>query len=184
MSEKDLLKIIESCRRQDPASQKRLYQHFYNYGMTVCARYAQNREEAKEIFNDGFYKIFTKIHQYNPEYSFKGWLSRIMVNTAIDHYRKNQTKPQLVDIVHAQHYETQSIAVDNISKKEILQLVQTLAPSYRMVFILHAVEGYKHPEIAERLGITIGTSKSNLAKARTKLKAMLISLEKKSNKYG
>lgn len=184
MNEKELQQIIESCRKQDSDSQKRLYKHFYNYGMTICSRYARNREEAKEIFNDGFFKIFTKLQQYNPDHSFKAWLNRIMVNTAIDHYRKNQTKPQLVDIVHAQHYETRAIAIENISEREILDLVQQLAPSYRMVFTLHVVEGFKHPEIAEKLGITVGTSKSNLAKARTKLKAMLINLEKKTNRYG
>ena len=102
-----------------------------------------------------------------------------MHNNTKKDYRTEQTTK-----VHAQHYETQSVAVENISTKEILSLVQQLAPSYRMVFTLHVVEGFKHPEIAERLGITVGTSKSNLAKARTKLKAMLINLEKKTNRYG
>ena len=184
MSTAELSNIIEACRKQDSNSQKRLYQHFYNYGMTVCSRYARDREEAKEIFNDSFYKIFSKLDQYNPDHSFKAWLNKIMVNTAIDHFRKNKTKPQLVDIVHAQQYESKDQVIENISAGEILNLVQKLAPSYRMVFMLHAVEGYKHPEIAERLGITVGTSKSNLAKARTKLKALLYKLDKKTNRYG
>ena len=184
MSTAELYNLIEACKKQDPSSQKRLYQHFYNYGMTVCSRYARDREEAKEIFNDGFYKIFSKIDQYDPGHSFKAWLNKIMVNTAIDHYRKHKTKPQLVDIVHAQHYESDSLALENISAKEILNLVQLLAPSYRMVFVLHVVEGYNHPEIADQLGISVGTSKSNLAKARTKLKAMLYKLDKKTNRYG
>lgn len=174
MTSNELSKIIEKCRAQERESQRRLYQHFYNYGMTVCLRYAAHREEAKEILNDGFVKVFTKIDKYSPQLSFKGWLNKILVNTAIDHFRRRKNDPQIVDIVHAQHYEIDGDALQNLSMQEVFMMVNELPPAYRMVFNLHVVEGYKHPEIAEKLGISVGASKSNLAKARMKLKAMII----------
>ncbi len=184
MTKEALTELIKACKQNDPSSQKALYRHFYNYGMTICSRYAQNREEAKEIMNDGFVKIFTKLDQYNFSLSFKAWLNKIMVNTAIDHYRKYQSKPKTVDLIHAQHIETDHSILNNLSAKEIMALVQKLSPSYRMAFNLHVVEGYKHHEIAEKLGISSGTSKSNLAKARLKLKVMIQALNQKKTKYG
>lgn len=184
MTKEALTELIKACKRNDPKSQKALYRHFYNYGMTVCSRYARNREEAKEIMNDAFVKIFTKLDQYNFSLSFKAWLNRIMVNTAIDHYRKYQSVPRTVDLVYAQHIEVNDRVLENISAKDILKLVQKLSPSYRIAFNLFVVEGYKHHEIAEKLGISTGTSKSNLAKARLKLKAMIQTIDKNKTKYG
>jgi RNA polymerase sigma-70 factor (ECF subfamily) len=173
MTKDQIVKLINQCRKNDRESQRALYRHFYNYGMTICIRYASTREEAKEILNDAFVKVFLKIDRYSPNLSFKGWLNKIIVNTAIDHFRKFQNEPKTVDIVHASHYEVESEAVQNLSVEEIFEMVKKLPPAYRMVFNLYAVEGYKHPEIAEKLGITVGTSKSNLAKARMKLKSMI-----------
>ncbi|RMG80303.1 MAG: RNA polymerase sigma factor [Bacteroidetes bacterium] len=173
MTDEQLATLIKACRKQDRASQRELYRHFYNYGMTVCMRYAGTREEAKEILNDAFVKVFLKIDRYSPELSFKGWLNKILVNTAIDHFRKYQNVPQTVDLVHAQHYELEAEAIQNLSVEAILDLVKKLPPAYRVVFNLHAVEGFSHPEIAEKLGISVGASKSNLAKARLRLKSMM-----------
>ncbi len=184
MTKEALIALIKACKRNDSQSQKALYRHFYNYGMTICSRYARNREEAKEIMNDGFIKVFTKLDQYNLSHSFKAWLNRIMVNTSIDHYRKYQSQPRTVDLIHAQHIESSQNVLENLSSKDILNLVQLLSPSYRMVFNLYVVEGFKHHEIAEKLGISTGTSKSNLAKARLKLKLMIHTLEEKKSKYG
>jgi RNA polymerase sigma factor (sigma-70 family) len=184
MTDANLQQLIANCRRYDPVSQKAIYRHFYNYGMTICYRYAQNTEEAREILNDGFVKAFTKLDKYTDDSSFKGWLSRILVNTAIDHYRKNQVRPQTVDLVYAQHVETAASALEELTAKDLMDLVQKLAPSYRIAFNLHVVEGYSHPEIAEKLGITEGTSKSNLAKARVKLQSMIQLLEEKKSRYG
>jgi len=184
MTEKDLQQLILACRKQDPASQQKIYRHFYNYGMTVCSRYAQNREEAKEILNDSFVKIFTKIDKYSAALSFKGWINKIFVNTAIDQYRKHRSKPQVVDLIHAQHVETAADAISQMSAKELLGLVQKLAPSYRMAFSLFVIEGYTHREIAAELGISEGTSKSNLAKARVKLKALMQSFNQIKRNYG
>ncbi len=152
--------------------------------MTICSRYASHREEAKEILNDAFFKVFTKLDKYQGDQSFKSWLNRILVNTAIDHYRKRRHDEQTIDLVHASHLRTEESPLEQLSAKELLALVQQLPPSYRMVFNLHVVEGYSHPEIAEKLGISKGTSKSNLSKARLKLQSLFLKMESKNNRYG
>ena len=184
MTKSELQQLILACRKNDLSSQKQIYRHFYNYGMTICFRYAQHSEEAREILNDGFVKALTKLDQYTPTLSFKAWLNKILVNTAIDHYRKKQSSPQTVDLIYAQHIETSAGILDELSTQDILKMVQQLSPAYRMVFSLYVVEGFKHKEIAQKLGISVGTSKSNLAKARIKLKAMMQLLDEKKSKYG
>ncbi|MEL6636148.1 MAG: sigma-70 family RNA polymerase sigma factor [Bacteroidota bacterium] len=184
MKHLEFAQVLEGCRRHDAHCQKRLYRHFYNYGMTVCSRYASHREEAKEILNDAFYKVFTKLDHCRDEPSFKGWLNRVLVNTAIDHYRKQKHRTPTVDLVHAAHLRVDESPLESLSAQELLALVQQLPPSYRLVFNLHVVEGYSHTEIAERLGISKGTSKSNLAKARLKLQSLFLKRESKNNRYG
>jgi len=184
LTEQKLQQLIQSCKNQDASGQKQLYRHFYSYGMTICSRYARNREEAKEIMNDGFVKIFTKLDKYTPSLSFKAWVNKIFVNTAIDHYRKNKKEPITVDLIHAQYKETNATILEELSARDLLSLVQKLPPSYRIAFNLFVVEGFSHEEIATKLNINKGTSKSNLAKARMKLKAMLQSTGVIKNKYG
>jgi RNA polymerase sigma factor (sigma-70 family) len=173
MTDKDLEKLIAGCREGEQASQYRLYAHFYNYALSVCYRYASNLEEAKEVLNDAFFKIFTKIDRYNPSYSFKGWLHRVVVNTAIDHYRSQQSKPIMQELTIAHGVEVETEVIENLTREEVYKMVQLLPRAYRTVFNLFVVEGFSHPEIAEILGITEGASKSNLSKARMKLKLML-----------
>ena len=144
--------------------------------MSICLRYSKNRQEAEEIVNDGFIKILSNLDKYNVNLSFKGWLRRIMINTSIDFFRKNEKHYNSLDIVYAQNVSVSAEGLKKLSEEEIMNVVQNLPPSYRMVFNLFVVEGYKHDEIAQKLGISVGTSKSNLAKARMKLKIMLQSL--------
>ncbi len=106
--------------------------------------------------------------------SFKGWLRRVMINSAIDYYRRNEKHYHNLDISHAHYEPSQESALDQLSEQEIITAIQQLPPSYRMVFNLFAIEGYKHEEIGHKLGISAGTSKSNLAIARNKLKRILI----------
>ncbi|NJN33600.1 MAG: RNA polymerase sigma factor [Saprospiraceae bacterium] len=174
MIEKDLERHIEGCRRGERTCQHRVYTHFYGYALSVCSRYASNIEEAKEVLNDAFFKIFTKIDRYNPEFSFKGWLHRIVVNTAIDRYRSRQNQPNIEEISYAHSVEAETDVVENLTREEIFAMVQRLTPAYRTVFNLYVVEGYSHAEIADLLQITEGASKSNLSKARSKLKSMLL----------
>lgn len=165
--------LVKACKKGKRDSQKELYKLFYSYGMSICLRYSQNREEAQEILNDGFVKVFNNLDKYDLNLSFKGWLRRILINSAIDYYRKHHKHQHTLEIVQDQYLDDAPDALHNLSVEEIMNLVQQLSPAYRMVFNLYVLEGYKHHEIAEELNITVGASKSNLAKARMKLRSML-----------
>ena len=154
-----------------------LYQQFYGYAMGVSLRYSNSRNEAIEIVNLGFYKVLTQLNKYDRKLSFKGWLRRIMINTAIDYYRRNAKHQHFVDVSYAKDESVNFDALDQLSEKEILAAIQQLPPSYKMVFNLYVIEGFKHEEVAEKLGISIGTSKSNLAVARNKLQKLLKVIE-------
>lgn len=180
LSADELTYHVRACAQNSRESQKIIYSSFYGYAMAVCDRYANKQEDAVEILNDGFLKIFKEIHRYEPAYadvasSFKGWLRKIMVYTAIDHFRKNH-KHHLVSSMETVVYEVPGVndtALDKISYDEIIRSVQELSPGYRTVFNLFVVEGLSHEEIANHLGISTGTSKSNLSKARRQLQKIL-----------
>jgi RNA polymerase sigma-70 factor (ECF subfamily) len=148
--------------------------------MAICDRYTSKQDDSLEILNDGFLKIFREIHHYKPAYadvvsSFKGWLRKIMVYTAIDHFRKYH-KHQMVTHLDNVVYQMASVnedALDKLSYDEIIRAVQELSPGYRTVFNLFVIEGLSHDEIATQLDISTGTSKSNLFKARLQLQKIL-----------
>jgi RNA polymerase sigma factor (sigma-70 family) len=180
LSAEELSMHIERCALNNRESQKKLYSSFYGYAMAVCDRYAHNQDDAVEILNDGFLKIFKEIHRYKPAYtdvvsSFKGWLRKIMVYTAIDHFRKNYKHQFTTDLDNGiiQVSSGGEDALDRISYEEIIRSIQDLTPGYRAVFNLFVIEGFSHEEISDQLGISIGTSKSNLAKARRQLQKIL-----------
>jgi len=170
---KDLIRLLKQCRKGERKSQDLLYQQFYGYAMGVSLRYSSDRNEAIEIVNLGFFKVLTQLAKYDTKLSFKGWLRRIMINTAIDYYRRNARHQHFVDVSYAKDESVNFDALDQITEKEIMGAIQQLPPSYKMVFNLHVIEGYKHEEIAEQMGISVGTSKSNLAVARNKLQKIL-----------
>lgn len=145
--------------------------------MGICLRYSRTREEAVEILNDGFIKIFTKLDHYSKGLSFKGWLRRVLINSAIDYFRRNERHYHSLDISHVYYESASENIIDKLSEEVIIAAIQRLPPSYRMVFNLYVIEGYKHEEIANQLNISVGTSKSNLAIARNKLKKILIAEE-------
>ncbi|HEY3403958.1 MAG TPA: RNA polymerase sigma factor [Ohtaekwangia sp.] len=167
-----MLLLIEGCKKRDRESQRLLYKHHYAYAMSICSRYTRTREEAREILNDGFMKVFSKIDQYNPETSFEGWIRRIMINTAIDHYRKEVKHYHHIPIQDGEHVIPE-IPADDLSHQELIRMIQQLSPAYRAVFNLYVVDGYTHKEISKILGISEGTSKSNLLKAREVLRKKL-----------
>lgn len=153
--------------------------------MGVCLRYAHSREEAIDIVNDGFYKIMTNLDKYTAGLSFKSWLRKIMVNSAIDHYRRNERHYHQVDISYIKNEQMGEGVLSSMSEDFILAAIQQLPPSYKIVFNLYAIEGYQHDEIAQKLNISIGTSKSNLNVARTKLKkALSAEFDKKVEQNG
>ncbi len=165
--------IINGCIRKDRSSQYLLYKEFYSYCMAICRRYAINDFDAADVLNNGFLKVFTHIEKYDPSRPFKSWIGRIMSNTAIDHYRTSLKFSDHEDV--AEHLEIGNGAAvyDQLAYKDLLQLIQGLSPAYRTVFNLYAIDGYAHEEIAELLNISVGTSKSNLFKARQKLQEKL-----------
>ena len=180
--------MISSCRKGKEEGRRQLYEKFYGYAIGLCLRYANSREEAQEILNDGFIKVFKHINSHKSEASFKAWMRRIMINAAIDHYRKYQAHYHSLEISYAAQLENRTAqleALDQLSREEILRMVQQLPPSYRMVFNLYAIEGYSHNEIATKLDISTGTSKSNLAKARMKLRKMMKAVDDEyEQRYG
>ncbi|MBI1183396.1 sigma-70 family RNA polymerase sigma factor [bacterium] len=150
--------------------------------MGVCLRYAQNQAEAEDILQDGFVKVFSNMHKYQPFGSFEGWVRRIFVNTAIEYYRQRR-KFMINDIeLENQDFEFNDDVVDRLAAEEILALIKGMPDGYRMVFNMYAIEGYSHKEIAEELGISIGTSKSQYSRARTHLQKLMANIEKKTTK--
>lgn len=163
MSESDLIK---GCLEGDRRAQEYLYQRFSPKMYGVCLRYAGKAEDAQDILQDGFVKVFKNLHMYRGDGSFEGWVRRIFVNTAIEHYRR-QVNLYPVTENHENLLETKELsAFDSLSVKDLMQIIQQLSPGYRTVFNLYVVEGYSHKEIAEMTGISEGTSKSQLARAK------------------
>jgi len=172
--------LIEGCRNKNRHSQRKFYEHFYGYGMSVALRYSENREEALEIVNDSFLKVFNRLDQYDPSYPFKAWFRKIIINSSIDYFRKFHKHPKFLEIAEIGDLkDTNSALLRFSSEDDMLPVIQKLPPAYRMVFNLFVMEEYKHHEIAEILEISVGTSKSNLARAKVKLRELLI--KKSSN---
>jgi RNA polymerase sigma-70 factor (ECF subfamily) len=170
----DIDSVVAACVQNDARARRALINHFYGYVKSISLNYSSNEMDAEEIINDSFLKVFQNIQKYDSNQPFKAWLRKIVVNTSIDAYRK-KVKEMDTDEIHEEiTFDTDGDVISDISAEEILARVQSLSPSYRMVFILHVIEGYTHKEIAQKLGISEGTSKSNLNDARKKLKALLI----------
>ena len=177
----DIKKWLRGCRKGDLESQRLLYRHFYGYSMNICLRYSKNREDALEVMNNGWLKIFNKIDRFDMDLPFRPWCRRILINSALDYYRKIRTLPSFIDIddVEEEHFYEMPMPV-LLPGEKILPIVQKLPPAYRLVFNLYVMEEYKHHEIADLLGISIGTSKSNLARAKDKLRTLLSEERKKT----
>jgi len=180
---------IDGCMRGERKYEQRLYEMFYGKMMAVCQRYTKNADQAKDILQDGFIKVFGSLDKFNKSGSFEGWIRRIMVNTAIDHFRRAKNSYLLLgedrsieDFADsdAEDIRAEEEADDEFSMKpaDVINAMQKLTPAYRTVFNLYVFEEHTHKEIAELLGINVGTSKSNLAKAKNNLKKLLIQEQK------
>ncbi len=153
--------------------QRELYDRYAAKMYGVCLRYAANAEEAEDVLQEGFIKVFRKMATFRREGSFEGWIRRIFVNTAIEHYRK-KTYLQPITEQEENTVEGKYISVlDKLAEKDIINLVQQLSPGYRTVFNMYVVEGYTHKQIAEQLGISEGTSKSQLSRAKQILQELV-----------
>lgn len=162
VSETDL---IRGCMEGDRRMQKLLYDQFSSKMYAVCLRYMGNSDDAQDILQEGFIKVFRNLEKFRGDGSFEGWMRRIFVNTAIEQIRKRKTDLSLTEKEEVIELKAVS-ALDNINEKDLLQIVSELSPGYRTVFNMYVVEGFNHKEISEALGISEGTSKSQLARAR------------------
>jgi len=168
--------LLKECKRGKTESQEKLYRRFASAMYGLCLQYASNEEDAQDILQEGFIKVFAKLDQVKNPAALPGWIRRVIINTALERYR-SQVVLQRVDEIREEHHDDAgNEALDKISCEELVGLIQTLTPRYRMVFNLYAIEGYSHQEISEELGISVGTSKSNLSRARTILQEKVKSL--------
>jgi RNA polymerase sigma-70 factor (ECF subfamily) len=161
-----LEEIIYKCREGNSGAQTALYRLFSAKMYGVCLRYAKDTGDAEDILQEGFLRVFTKINQFEFKGSFEGWMRRIMVNTALEKFRKHD---RLYPVEEMRIYESTEFVEETISSitaGDLMRIIQELPPRYRMVFNLFAIEGYSHQEISEMMNISEGTSKSNLSRAR------------------
>jgi RNA polymerase sigma-70 factor (ECF subfamily) len=181
LSVEELTYHLSACALNNRKSQNVVYKYLYGYGMGICGRYANNREDAVEILNDGLLKVFKEIHHFKPTYadvisSFKAWVRTIITYTAIDHFRKNR-KHRVLTSLDSNTYRLPRVhddVVEKLAQKEIIRALQDISPAYQAVLKLFAIGGFCHKEIAEKLDISVGSSKSNLSKARKQLKKQLL----------
>lgn len=162
--------LIDKCLQGDQRAQKALFEKFSRKMMSVCMRYAPDREQAEDVLQDGFVKVFNHLATFKREGSFEGWIRRTMVNTSLDNLRKKRA-----DVIDADISEAEFLAgsdekvVGKMRVEELMKLIQDMPPGYRTVFNMYAIEGYSHQEIADELGVTESTSKTQFRKARTYL---------------
>jgi RNA polymerase sigma factor (sigma-70 family) len=153
--------------------QEELYRRFSSRMYAVCLRYAGVSEEAQDILQEGFVKVFKKLSTFRSEGSFEGWIRRIFVNTAIEHFRRKKYLQPVTEKEENTIEGNYLSALDDMAEKDILELIQQLSPGYRTVFNMYVVEGYTHKEIGEMLGISEGTSKSQLSRAKVILQDLV-----------
>jgi RNA polymerase sigma factor (sigma-70 family) len=166
--------LISACKEGNGKAQQRLYDQYSRVMFGICLRYSNTYDEAKDILQDGFIKVFTKLGQYGFQGSFEGWMKRIFVNTALEYYRSQKNHMYHDDVDSAFEVQHHDYTIDKISTQEILAIIQGMAPGYRNVLNLYIIEGYSHAEIAEMLQINEGTSKSQLSRARAILQQAIL----------
>ena len=160
--------LIQQCKKNDASAQSQIYKLYASKLFSVCLKYSNSYVDAEDTLQDAFITIFNKIEQYRHQGSFEGWIKRITINTALQKYRKEG----VFDLVNENQIEDVTVEIDDddIAIDFLLKIIQELPDRYRLVFNLYALDGYSHNEIAEMLNINVGTSKSNLARARMILK--------------
>lgn len=178
----DIQLLIQGCRANNRHSQQRMYNLLKEYAMRVCYRYLNRAEDVEEVMNEGFIKLFRHMGQFEDNRhdqvtaALKGWFRKILVNTSIDHLRKTSSflNGHVIQDKHELIPDTSETGLDKISHKELIACIRELSPAYRTVFNLFVIEGFSHEEIARQLGISVGSSKSNLSKARENLRKIIV----------
>jgi RNA polymerase sigma factor (sigma-70 family) len=179
----ELNQLILDCKAGKREAQSRVYRLFSPKLFGVCLRYARDTSEAEDLLHDGFMIIFEKIGQYAFKGAFEGWMRRIVVNLALERFRTRNRMYPVEDVAQYDPMPSTSNVIDELNAQELLDMIKELPPRYKMVFNLYAIDGYSHKEIAERMGISEGTSKSNLNRARHILQTKLEKINLKSESY-
>jgi RNA polymerase sigma factor (sigma-70 family) len=173
--------LIQGCINGDSQMQQILYDKFSPKMYGVCLRYAGNEDDASDILQEGFIKVFKNLSKFRGEGSFEGWIRRIFVNTSIEHFRKKVKLYNVTEVQENTIEDTNLDALDMLAAKDIINIINELSPGYKAVFNMHVIEGYSHQEIADIMGITEGTSKSQLARAKGVLKKLVEARLNKAN---
>ncbi|CAN5185297.1 RNA polymerase sigma factor [soil metagenome] len=170
-------KLIDACIKNKSAAQKELFERFSSKMFTICLRYIKDASEAEDVLITGFMKVFEKLNQFQFQGSFEGWIRKIIINEALGYIRQHKTLFLEVDI---DRIDKGFLVPDSLEEEDLLVMIQNLPIGYRTIFNLYAIEGYSHKEIADLMGINENTSKSQLSRARTILKKMLLEHEKQT----
>lgn len=166
--------LVEGCVKKQALAQKALYDKYSRRMLGVCLRYASSTDEAQDILQDGFIKVFDKIEAFNAKGSLEGWIRRIMVNTALDNFRKNKKHMNQTDVDDVKYLlKADNFVIESLEAKALLKIIQTLPTGFRTVFNLYAIEGYSHKEIGVMLDVSEGTSKSQYSRARAYIQKIL-----------
>ncbi len=175
LSEKEL---IQKCKNGNLNMLEKLYKHFYGYALGIGMRYMTNKDDALEVVNDSFIKLFNTLKSYNEEMEFKPWFRKIIVNTAIDRNRKERSRYMETDIETAGDVAVSEQMVSSLNVKDILNLLEELPHLHRTVFNLYEIDGYSHNEIGQMLNIPEGSSRKYLSRAKEQLRTRILSLER------
>lgn len=171
--------LVQGCVSQDRRAQRALYEKFSSRMFSVCLRYAGDRDEAQDLLQEGFITVFAKIGTFNSAGSLEGWMRRIFVNTALMRLRKGDVLRGAADMEQARHVSDDSDILSGIGGKDIIRMIGQMPEGFRTIFNMNVIEGYTHQEISQRLGISEGTSRSQLSRARTWLQERLLEAKKK-----
>ena len=174
--------LVTGCLKREPSAQKLLYNQYSSKMYGICYRYVKDSMEAEDILVTAFMKVFDKIHQFKSEGSFEGWIRRIVVNEALTYLRRNRSMYLETDLEQADREPDYDALSDQLEIEDLLRIIKELPTGYRIVFNLYAIDGYSHKEIAEQLGISENTSKSQLSRARTYLQKVLADQNWMTNK--
>ena len=177
-SSEEVKQLIEGCKAQRPSAQRELYARFSGQLFATAIRHTNAREDAEDVLQDSFVKIFKHIKSYRQDFSFEGWMRRIVINTAITHYRRNlkHRHHQDIDEMHATPRDLENVSDLEFTADELELAIAQLPIGYRTVFCMYVIEGFKHQEIADKLGVDVNTSKSQLSRARKYLQRVLATL--------
>lgn len=166
--------LVIECVKGDSRAQRMLFERFSKKMLGVCMRYAKSTEQAEDVLQDGFIKVFSKLNDFKHDGSLEGWIRRIMVNTSLDQIRKENKMLGNTSLDNVDYkLQNNAFVLENLAAKDLMKMVQSMPVGYKVVFNMFAIEGYSHKEISEHLGISENTSKSQYSRARAYLRERL-----------